>query len=183
MIGSNYRFYTFINFYLSSIQQGIQSAHLVSELFAKYSIISLEREVIQTWAQRDKTIIVLNGGTTENLTLDIKSAYEYSKLNREFCTPCVEFYEDEKSLGIYDKGILTGFGIVVPEEMWDAKEVHQQTNMNAAVNNFYSQTKYRYVNIESCKEGQVPKSKWIDYDWMDSETRIIDLIRSKNLAR
>jgi hypothetical protein len=30
------RLYTFCNFYLSSIQQGIQSAHIVSELFVDY---------------------------------------------------------------------------------------------------------------------------------------------------
>ena len=65
------RAYFFTNRYLSSIQHGIQTAHCVAELFVKYNHEVFSNTVqdgqLYSWAENDKTIIVLNGGSNEDL--------------------------------------------------------------------------------------------------------------------
>jgi hypothetical protein len=99
------RLYTFTNFYLSSIQQGIQTAHVVSELSIKAHPLYTE------WAKDHKTIIVLNGGNSKSLQ-DV-----YSKLTRlvETKYPIAKFNEDEQSLN----EAFTCVGIVVPAKIYE----------------------------------------------------------------
>jgi len=63
------RFYTITNLYLSDIQRGIQSAHCLHELYEKYIAEDDDYmlSVISNWANNHKTMIVLNGGYSENL--------------------------------------------------------------------------------------------------------------------
>lgn len=114
---SNLRLYTFCSFYLSSIQQGIQTAHVVHELFLKYNGIaeSLEITRLHRWAEDHKTIIVLNGGTNKDLK-DLLDFLNSEVDNFNFPAPYVSFSEDEDSLG----GILTAVGIILPEEIYNA---------------------------------------------------------------
>jgi len=135
------RFYTLINFYLSSIQQGIQSAHLAHVIFNDYAKKKLESvpdnrsidseftdailynaayEMLRLWSEQHKTIIVLNGGVNS----DLHAAYDFIKENNKkfsFNMPFTKFHEDKQSLD----GILTGVGIVVPEELFDAEFPHR----------------------------------------------------------
>ena len=105
----NLRLYTFINPYLSSIQQGIQSAHLVHDLMLKYQMHSSSAAaLVSDWAQHHKTIIVLNGGTTAELERGIEV------LRAQSSYPWVEFYESRECLS----GALTGFGVVLPESVY-----------------------------------------------------------------
>lgn len=114
------RFYTFINFYLSSIQQGIQSAHVIHEAFVKHQEPSIERDVLYEWATNHKTIVVLNGG----INADLKSLYDFIKMESHkgsftlngYQLPWSCFNEDSQSLS----SIMTGVGIVLPEEIFDA---------------------------------------------------------------
>ena len=113
-MSKNYRLYTFINFYLSQIQQGIQTAHIVHELFMKYRVMSSAAPGrLDEWATNHKTIIVLNGGEGRS----IAEMLEVTKpLAAKMDLPFADFHEDE-GLG----NIRTGFGIVLPEEIYDAK--------------------------------------------------------------
>ena len=107
------RLYSFINCYLSSIQQGIQTAHLVSELMADVpGITPFGRAMITDWAVNYKTIIVCNGGNTTSLL-------EYIRLfnNNRNPYPWAVFNEDEDSLD----SIITGVAIVLPEEIYDVE--------------------------------------------------------------
>lgn len=54
------RLYAFVPYQLTGIQKGIQVAHALAE----YSSIHDEREDFQEWKNHWKTIIVLDGGTT-----------------------------------------------------------------------------------------------------------------------
>jgi len=110
-----FRLYSFCNMYLSSIQQGIQTAHLVSNMFAKYKNMrgKPEHDMLFKWANDHKTIIVLNGGTKEN----IQNIFNELWLNADLNLPYDKFHEDEDSLG----GIVTCCGIIVPEEMYETK--------------------------------------------------------------
>jgi hypothetical protein len=104
------RFYTLINFYLSSIQQGIQSAHLVHELLLRYMFASTgAAKLAFDWAQGHKTIIVLNGGDNEALLqarMVLEAQHQY---------PTAFFRESERSL----EGVLTGVGVVLPESVFN----------------------------------------------------------------
>lgn len=57
-----YRMYCFVERHLSPLDKGIQSAHSIVE-YANVNKI----EEYTIWANRDKTIIILNGGTTIDL--------------------------------------------------------------------------------------------------------------------
>lgn len=106
------RLYTFINYYLSSIQQGIQSAHIVSELMHK----SWEPDLaymIKDWAQNHKTIIVCNGGNNES----IENLARFFQIVADEKYPYTTFCEDQNSLC----GALTGVGIILPEEIYDVE--------------------------------------------------------------
>lgn len=104
------RLYTFVNYYLSSLQQGLQTAHVVSELSIKGGLMYEE------WAACHKTIIIKNGGNNAEL-VDLRgfisgiSAY-----------PNAAFYEDSESLG----GIMTAHGIILPELVWAASDEYRK---------------------------------------------------------
>lgn len=124
------RCYHFGNFYLSSIQQGIQAAHAQMELFIKYKEIDLyeyglsagnnppvhiceaaeKADMLFDWAKNHKTMVCLNGGALQ----DLKNIEELME-SLENKYPWSTFYEDEYSLG----AILTNVAIVLPEEIYE----------------------------------------------------------------
>jgi hypothetical protein len=182
--GSNYRLYTFVNFYLSSIQQGIQSAHIVSNLFVKYSRDTLENDydvandALWHWAEHDKTMIVLNGGTA----FDIRQNYiEVTALASKcdvFAIPFTFFQEDHNALGIYEHGVVTGFGMVVPQEMWGATEYPlDQNKLNVTGDYFPFATSYVYENIVN------DKKSYVSFLVESPESKLISLIKKHSLAR
>lgn len=65
------RAYFLCNYYLSSIQQGIQAAHCLAEM----SVTQNEgfRTVYDNWAKYHKTMVILNGGNSSDIiALDMK---------------------------------------------------------------------------------------------------------------
>lgn len=120
MSENNYRFYSFTNMYLSSIQKGIQTAHAVSEMYDTYrelagtkSSFGKAKEALDEWAKSDKTIIVLDGGNSATLS-ELYNNLRCVIDTYEFPYPVVNFYEDEQSLN----GALTAVGIVLPESVY-----------------------------------------------------------------
>lgn len=116
------RFYTFVNFYLSSIQQGVQSFHVLHEMFNKYPFENAivwdepNGKPLHDWAKNYKTIVVLNGGAN----IDIEEKFlllQHLAPYLNFPMPFTKFSEDEKSLG----GVMTACGCVLPEEIYDAQ--------------------------------------------------------------
>lgn len=121
------RCYHFGNYYMSSIQQGIQAAHCQMELFVKYQDIGINHDYdylpaingieyqikvdnLYDWAENHKTMICLNGGNLQGLK-DIESLFQ----SEQNIFPWATFYEDEMSLG----GILTNVCIVIPEDIYE----------------------------------------------------------------
>jgi len=101
------RLYSFVNFYLSDLQRGLQTAHLVGELNNKYEFSSAgAAPTLSKWQREHKTIIILNGGNCATIrdTLDVLREH-----NAGF--PFSMFTEDEQSLN----NALTCVGIVFPE--------------------------------------------------------------------
>jgi hypothetical protein len=159
------RLYTFCNFYLSSIQQGIQSAHIVSELFVDYRFAIGRKEegaqsMLYDWANNFKTIIVCNGGTSKEI-LDTYNALVDMQLNKTY--PMAIFNEEPGALDSIG-GAVTGFGIILPAEIYGA-EFYEDKSLKAGY--WYHQN------------GQDVTSYGIE----TKESMLIDYIKSRPLAR
>lgn len=91
MNNREYRMMGLVPYNISPIQQGIQFGHAVVEYGLEFS----ETPEYQTWAKRDKTFIILNGGTT-NSTAFIKGTLNnhYFTLT-DRCIPVGEFHEPD----------------------------------------------------------------------------------------
>lgn len=116
------RFYGFGNYYLSSLQQGLQAGHCVSELFVKYQPSNnLEYNTLIDWAKNHKTMVLLNGGNSQNLEFIYDQFTAFSTFGMKL--PFVNFYEDDKALN----GALTYTAIIVPEYIYNkAQEVKHE---------------------------------------------------------
>jgi hypothetical protein len=105
------RFYGFGNYYLSSLQQGLQSAHVVGELFTTYNRLTEKYSQVHDWAQNHKTMVLLNGGNSK----DLAELFDFfNQENNPYAF--AKFHEDEQSLN----GALTYVGIVLPSKIYDA---------------------------------------------------------------
>lgn len=108
-----YRAYFVGNMYLSSIQQGIQAAHVLGEMVSKYNTQSgLAHWILKMWATEHKTIICLNGGNSSAIT----QAYElFKEAGEDRAYPFAIFREDRDSLN----GATTCAGIIIPASVYD----------------------------------------------------------------
>lgn len=108
-----YRFYGFGNYYLSSLQQGLQAGHCVSELFVQHVGEKNKSDLVYDWATNHKTMVLLNGGNSGSLQ-ELYDFFEQLKFSGMHL-PFVKFHEDQVSLG----GALTYVGIIVPEYIYN----------------------------------------------------------------
>jgi len=134
------RFYTFINMYTGGmggpIHGGIQSAHVVHRTIYKYlrPMTAEHRSgdpeakrgnVLREWMAKHETMIVCSAGYAENLD---KLTDVISRAGEQLCLPWGTFNESEAAL----KGLQTGVGLVLPEELFDV--VDYRTANNAVTN-------------------------------------------------
>lgn len=169
------RLYSFINFYLSAIQQGVQTGHLAVDMVRKYTkpdskILpklkpefqakeNAKSDMVAEWADNFKTFIILNGGDNESLcnTTEFIQTCDY---------PWVIFCEDNESLG----GLQTGVAMVLPENIFNAKKVRSE--------NF--DCKYYYEFLEKTESGDIIKQHV--YTDGTKDFQLIDLLKSSRLA-
>lgn len=161
------RLYTFINFYLSSIQQGIQTAHILGEFVniangSANDFTKLQKEMFFEWCRDHKTIVVCNGGNNKNIRETI-SLFEDPR--NPF--PWAHFHEDGESLD----SALTGVGIVLPEELYDMqvsfvfdgkdkprKKIYTYTSEDArGVTVLDDPTTYKYQLVDRIKSAPLAK--------------------------
>ncbi len=163
------RYYTFINFYLSSIQQGIQSAHVISDMFVKYKNTPEMLDRVYDWAENHKVLITLNGGANE----DIQNTYtQLDKLSHKvsWILPVASFNEDEKSLG----GVMTGCGVVLPQWIYEAIPAKNALYLNIPNIKEVNLESYVYIKDEQLMTEYVENSP---------EWELIKLVKSCPLAR
>ena len=121
MSNKNYRCYHFGNFYLSSIQQGIQSAHAQTNMFLKYDKgQSTHSTVLYEWA-KNPTMICLNGGMNSDL---VRLEHHLNQYNDKY--PFASFREDEDALD----SILTNVAIILPDTIYNLSSVIRNNNTN-----------------------------------------------------
>lgn len=122
----NYRLYTFVaGLYLSDLQKGLQTAHVVSELHTLYRSYSgadaRETAILDEWAELDKTIIILsaeNHAGVEN-AFNMFGPMAMTSLR----LPMALFYEDKASMN----GMATACGVIVPQVLWDVTYTPSQS--------------------------------------------------------
>jgi len=108
------RFYGFGNYYLSSLQQGLQAGHAISRLYTRTQPGTEGFKILHEWGNHHDTMVLLNGGNALNLQelydffIDLKEKGMY--------LPFQKFHEDQQSLG----GALTYVGMIVPERHYEA---------------------------------------------------------------
>lgn len=117
------RLYTFVNFYLSSIQQGIQSAHVATELTNSYrGKRSDAAKLLRGWEEHGKTMIVLNGGMACNVSDGYETAATWTSPGKQPRYPFAAFFEEPGAIH-QSRRALTAWGIVLPPEVYNAKPV------------------------------------------------------------
>ncbi len=129
------RFYGFGNYYLSSLQQGLQSAHAITDMFVKYQEDPSKSNIIYEWAKNHKTMVLLNGGNSGDLA-GLYLAFQQLE-SQGMPLPFSKFHEDEISLN----NALTYVGIIVPEKYYSvASEI--RTMRNVEVMEFFTFNSY-----------------------------------------
>jgi len=108
------RAYFFTLNHLSGIQKGIQAGHCLAEIWLRSERILSLRNIMHEWANKHKTMIVLNGGDcTVLLKLSGQLAIHWSDLR----LPWGYFHEDASL-----NNAMTAVGIIVPESIYAETE-------------------------------------------------------------
>lgn len=150
------RMFTFGHFMLSSIQQGIQAAHAITEMFVNYPEDSDDPVAgpLYKWAEDHKTLVCKNGGDTEALD-EIHDLFTDEDNNY----PWHWFSESSKALN----SSITCVAIVLPERIFaEGKDIV-----------FSRHAEYKYYEGEH--------HYWLDnehYVYNDFEYNLIRLLRN-----
>jgi hypothetical protein len=115
-----YRMYGMVPYNMSPIQQGIQFGHAVVDYGQTVRGLGTLEKVYNKWANKDKTFIILNGGTTNNnqdrlgtLNKHLLALQEAKIVIQSFCEPdlgdqltAVVFLVDER---VFNKTLYPDF--------------------------------------------------------------------------
>jgi len=163
----NYRLYSFVaNLYLSPLQHGLQTAHVVSDMSVKYNDFDREDHAYRTWAGEDKTIIICGAGNNKGV-LDC-----YAEIARTNTTALAQaiFFEDEQSMN----SMATACGVIVPQEYWDVKFFQEADTFDK----FGELVKYKSAYWEHV----FSDGRTIEYPLTHPEGQFINHIKSFRLA-
>jgi hypothetical protein len=119
------RYYGFGCYYLSSLQQGLQAAHVVGELWSKWDKDSPQYKKGRKWAKKHKTMVLLNGGNSGDLKELFKKFKGWQKAGMDLAF--AKFNEDEVSLNC----ALTAIGIVLPKKYYNAMSALRSGSVEA----------------------------------------------------
>lgn len=118
-----YRMYGFVPYNLSPIQQGIQFGHAVVEYQQNTRNVPPFEAVYNKWALKDKTFIILNGGTTSENPERLGTMQKNANMLEENGIVLGRFYE-------YDlNDTLTAFVFLVDERVYN-RELYPDFNVN-----------------------------------------------------
>ena len=174
MSQENYRLYAFVaNLYLSPLQCGLQTAHVVSEIahLVSLSPASLSSPSFNTWAREDKTIIICGAGNHQGV-LDCWAELKRTAIDTGLTCGAI-FHEDEQSMN----GMATACGVIVPQKYWDV-QFFQETDVRDSAGLVIGR-KPAYWSHMYEKGDQILEQR---YDLNYSEGQFIDHIKKYRLA-
>lgn len=117
------RAYVLVHSALSGIQKGIQAGHALVEMGLK------GHPLYREWAEKHKTVIVLEGGfqaDLEQAEAVLMNVLEGSELSAKQQLPWAAFREDQETLN----GTLTAVAVILPEEIYGEISVTVGESMN-----------------------------------------------------
>jgi hypothetical protein len=109
----NYRMYGLVAYNLSPIQQGIQFGHAVVEYGIKTKDNPSYEDIYNKWAHKDKTFIILNGGTTNENPRHYGTLQMYCNYLKDLGVFLAEFREPDLN------DTLTSFVFLVDERVFN----------------------------------------------------------------
>lgn len=138
------RLYSFTNFYLSSIQQGIQTGHAAVDLFVKYHPHHCPdqdgeaMDMLYDWAKNWKTFICLNGGDSAG----VGEMFNFLSDQRH-PFPFAPFYESEQAL----EGVMTTVAVVLPARIFETAQFLRMRELPSGVSYSFDRLldEHRYV--------------------------------------
>ena len=126
--------------YISRLQLGLQTAHVVARIGVRGQTGRITSDAycyFWKWAQHHETIIILDGGYSENL-----SRLEDFFGANENPYPWAAFREDPLALGSGTAegpaGALTAVGIVLPERIYKTAELARKDEATRLLLNTYA---------------------------------------------
>ena len=121
------RMYSIVLYSLSPMQKGIQSYHATIEYSLKYG----KTPEYQQWAKNDKTVIILDGGSSNQVGVDHYSGSSYTGsldvaliLLEENNIKFMPFFEPDCN------NTMTAISFLVDEKTWDKKKYPLPKNLN-----------------------------------------------------
>lgn len=159
------RMYGLVNYQLTGIQKGIQFLHAVVEYGQKFN----DTELYKRWANEYKTVILLNGGTTNKKIINNQyfgTLNQYKDSLDKMGIPNAGFYEPD--LG--DQ--LTCFAFIVDERVFN-KEKYPD---------FLEYVDSDYMFYDSLLNKEERYKEWIDMIGGETNIFLRDLLKSFKLA-
>jgi hypothetical protein len=156
------RMYGLVNYQLTGIQKGIQFLHAVVE----YNNLFGETELYKKWATQDKTVVLLDGGTTntrqDELGVPFGTLNQYKDYLDKIGVSNAAFYEED--LG--DQ--LTSISFIVDERVFNKKDYPNlidfiKYNYLSMLSNDYSLEEA----VDQIKNSEFPEDKKIYNKWLN----------------
>lgn len=148
-----YRMYGLVPYNLSPIQQGIQFGHAVVEYQQNVRNLPPHETIYNKWAQKDKTFIILNGGTTNNTPDKLGSLNKHLVTLNDNGVLTSEFYEPD--LG--DQ--LTAFVFLVDERVFN-RELYPDFQEEKLPYGTRKPSKKAQIDLEERNEANY--QKWVE---------------------
>lgn len=108
------KFYAIVQYQMAGIHAGIQAAHCLHEMYERYvGPPDKASHTLHEWAQKHKTIVILNGGGSGYLREMFHDIIDPCATGLHL--PCAKFHESRMAAD----GMLTCVGIVVPKSVYE----------------------------------------------------------------
>lgn len=168
-----YRMYGLVPYNLSPIQQGIQFGHSVVELGRLYSG-HVGEKIYNKWADKDKTFIILNGGTTNN------NPQRLGSLNNSL----IELVENGVLLSSFSEpdlgDQLTAITFLVDERVYNRELYPDFQEEKLPYNPKRKPSKKEETELDERNESNY--QKWVDKIGGPKNAFLREFLRSKKLA-
>lgn len=175
-----YKTYVFVEKHLSPIDKGIQASHAVIEFYNEAKLWNKikENSNFDRWAHFDKTLILLDGGSVNNLD-------EIDEILSENLIHHGSFREPDMD------NILTAIAVVVDERVFNRKEYPDYQDWLIKEKKMYfanSEDFYYYFDISNCNftNNNIHKSlykEWVEFVGGKENVVLRELINNRKLAR
>jgi len=177
------RMYGFVNYQLTGIQMGIQFSHALTE----YSLINFHSNDYLDWAKYWKTVIILNGGTTNNnperlgtLNQTYNTLLENGVICSSFTEPdlgdqmtAIVFIVDER---VFKREVYLDFG------KWVIENHFQYLKNNMLTDRKIERMRKEGYFLTGNEDEKKLYSDWVDFVGGEKNVFLRDLLLTKQLA-